>query len=224
MRKRLFPLTSCLVLAFALLPSALATTTSFTGSLSTSDSTFETTFTLAASGNVTLQTFSFGGGVKGNSQVIPDGGFDPLLAIFSGTGPSAAVVTDGTNTFATSDILTNYASFVGCPPAGLLTIGADASCGDIQMTLSLGPGTYTVVLSDAAYIPFAFFDNGTLGEGFVDLTGGGFQTCDTSGTCVDRTSDYAFDLTTPAVTSTPEPSSLLLLGAGLICLIRSKRK
>jgi hypothetical protein len=69
--------------------------TSHEGGLATPESIFTTTRTLPTTEDVTLQTFGFGGGVNGHHLTIPAGGFDPLLAIFSGTGMGAAIVTDG---------------------------------------------------------------------------------------------------------------------------------
>jgi hypothetical protein len=83
---------------------------------------------------------------------------------------------------------------------------------------SLAGGTYTILLSDGQYIANAVFDNGTLGEGFTDLTGGVFcNTVDTTtGTpCPNTSGAYALDVTTPGGsgtgtgpgggTPTPEP-------------------
>jgi hypothetical protein len=98
-------------------------------------------------------------------------------------------------------------------------------CGDLTMSLSLAPGTYTLLISDAAYIPNAAFDNGTLGEGFTDLTGGAFQTCnfDASGgyACQNDTANWAVDLTVGSgtVTTTPEPGAPWLLLIGFAALI-----
>ena len=97
------------------------------------------------------------------------------------------------------------------------------------MQLSLLPGSYTLLLSDALFVPNAVFDNGTLGEGFSDFTGGAFQTCntDSSGatTCATDTANWAFDLTTSGGTTvpSPEPGSLLLLAGGL-CAVEFWRR
>src|SRR5262249_1537100 len=136
-------------------------TTSFTGKLANPEDTFVTSFTLTSTENVTLQTWGFGGGTNAAGATVAAGGVDPLSALFSGSGDGARMLTDALgNAFGTSDVLGNYTGFAGCPPAGLVDIGGPI-CGDITMALMLGPGTYTVLLSDADYIPNAIFDNGT---------------------------------------------------------------
>lgn len=201
---------------------ALADSVSYTGTLSSSTEVFQLVFTVggAVAQTVTAQTWGFGGGVNADGQTISAGGFDPFIGFFSGTGLSAPILTDGIgNPFGTSDVLSNFSSFAGCPPAGTVDIGG-AVCGDITMSLSLLPGTYTLVLADGSNIPNAVFDNGTLGEGFSDLTGGTFQTCngvDANGNpvCATDTANWAFDLTTASTVPLPEPSSPLLLAAAL---------
>ena len=211
--------------------SASADSTSYTGTLANSTDTYSLVFDVTGSSNenVTIQTWGFGGGVNAAGQTIAAGGFDPFVGIFSGTGPTATMLTDGLgDPYGTSDALSNYAGFAGCPPAATVDIGG-ALCGDVTMQLSLQPGTYTLLLSDALYIPNAVFDNGTLGEGFSDFTGGAFQTCniDSTGatTCADDRANWAFDLTTSGSTTVPapEPRSLFLLAGGL-CAVEFWRR
>jgi hypothetical protein len=200
---------------------------SYTGTLASSTDTFQATLTLSSASSVALQTFGFGGGVNQAGASIAAGGTDPFLAIFSGTGAGAMLLTDAfANGFATSLDLSNYGGFAGCPNAGTQNIGGSATCGDVRMSLgTLSAGTYTVLLSDGQYIANAVFDNGTLGEGFTDLTGGQFCNLSINGTGCSASGAYALDvITSSSVTATPEPSSLLLLGAGIIPLTSKMRR
>jgi hypothetical protein len=202
-------------------------TQSFTGTLASSGSTFETTLTLGSSSDVLLQTYGFAGGTNGQGAAIVAGGTDPFLAIFSGTGDAATILTDGSgNPFGTSLDLSNYSSFTGCPPAGTENVGGSAVCGDITMNLGLlAAGTYTIVLSDGQYVANAVFDKGTLGEGFSDLTAGVFCNLSVNGAdCPNTSGAYALDVTTTTSSvATPEPGVLLLLAAGLSLLGAGKR-
>lgn len=210
--------------------STFADSTSYTGTLANSTDTVLLVFNVpgSASENVTIQTWGFGGGVNAAGQTIAAGGFDPFFGVFSGIGGTATIVTDGLgDPFGTSDALSNFGAFAGCPPAGTVNIGGSV-CGDVTMQLSLLPGTYTLLLSDGLYIPNAVFDNGTLGEGFSDFTGGGLQTCNTDSsvaiTCANDTANWAFDLTTSGSTvPTREPGSLFLLAGGL-CAVEFWRR
>jgi hypothetical protein len=216
------------LLLVAVHPAAADTSTSYAGGLASSSDVYSLVFNVTgtASETVTIQTWSFGGGVNAAGNTIAAGGFDPFVAIFDGTGPTATIATDAmSNPLGTSDALSNYGSFMGCPPAQMANIGGPL-CGDVTMSLLLGPGAYTLVLSDALNDANAVFDNGTLGEGFTDFTGGAFQTCNTNTVgatiCVDDTYNFAFDLRTASgsggTTLTPEPSSLVLLAAGSLAL------
>jgi hypothetical protein len=213
----------------ALAPAGLqADFASYTGTLADSTAVVEKTFTLSAPATIGLQTWGFGGGMNAAGDVIAAGGTDPFLAIFSGAGPGATILTDGaSNPFGTSLGLSNYGSpnFLGCPPAAAPMIGGSPQCGDISMTLpSLAAGTYTVVLSDGQYIANAVYNNGTLGEAFSDFTGGAFCNLDINGVaCPDTLGGaYAFDITglPGAVAAVPEPAFAgTLLGTVLLSLV-----
>lgn len=218
-----------LVLACGARP-ASANAVSITGTLATPESTFTLVFHVSGSSAQTIdfQTWSFGGGVNANGQTIPSGGFDPQLVLFSGLGPGATFING------TSDVSSNFGSFMGCPPAGTVVFSnGDDVCGDINMSLALTAGNYTLVLSDAAFISNALnAGSGTLGDGFTNLvpldSNGNpvFQTCDINlnngiTACINPSANFAFDVTDTGNGSvtpgpTPEPASLLLLGTGIL--------
>ncbi len=199
-----------------------ANTLSETGTFSTAEDAFVITVNLATGGDLTLQTYGFGGGTNAAGTVIPAGGFDPFVGLFSGAGPTALFLNGD------SDVLSNYTP--GCPPAGTLTIGSvPGQCGDVDLAFTgLAVGTYTVLLSDGDNLPNAVFETtGVLGDGFTDLTGGVFQTCADVSDCNNDTANWALDITASniSVTATPEPTTSELVGlAGLAMALARRRK
>lgn len=59
---------------------------SFTGTFSQDDNVQLFHFTVGDTSTVTLRTWSYAGGVNAAGQTIARGGFDPILALFDGTG------------------------------------------------------------------------------------------------------------------------------------------
>lgn len=119
---------ACLLLSalvFAL--NAYAGSVSYTGTFATPEDTLEETFSLASTSNVQIATWGFGGGTNAAGTVISSGGFDPLVALFGGSGPTATILTDGSgDALADSDTLWNPPfSFVGnrAPPLSLAPEG-----------------------------------------------------------------------------------------------------
>src|ERR1039457_2272303 len=99
-----------MISVIVLVPAGLqADFVSYTGTLLSSTAVVQKTFTLSSPATIGLQTWGFGGGTNAAGDVISPGGTDPFLAIFSGTGPSATILTDGaSNPFGTSLDLSNY--------------------------------------------------------------------------------------------------------------------
>jgi hypothetical protein len=213
-RHRYAALSLLTVLLATLTAVAPAETFSYTGTLSSAEDTALINLTLTTDGSVTLQTFGFGGGTNAAGNTIAAGGFDSFVGLFSGTGADAVFLNG------TSDILTDFSP--GCPPAGTLAVGSvSGQCGDVDLQFSgLAAGTYTVLLSDGAYLPAAVFEDSPayLGDGFIDLTGGVFQTCYDENNCNNDTANWALDVTTGSATvppAVPEPPSLELFSLAL---------
>ncbi len=203
-------------------PAGATTVFSYTGTLTSPNvdpgDQAVITITLASAGNLTLQTYGFGGGTNAASTAIPAGGFDPFVGLFSGTGPTATLI-DGT-----ADNLSNYTSEPNaCGPAGLVTIGAiTGQCGDVLLQFTgLAAGAYTIVLTDANYV----LNDNILGHGFTDFTLGAFTTCYDVDNCNTDTANWALDVTSSvSATVTPEPASFGLVGVGLALAIGCARR
>ena len=127
--------------------------------------------------------------------MIDEGGFDPAVTLFVGTGPSATLFDfddDGT-----------------CPPGNIDSVSG--ACFDSTLIESGAlPGMYTLALMASPNQA-----NGpTLGDGF---TGGGDFT-DVFGN--PRTSSFAVDIvTTSAAPAVPEPTTMPIVGVGLLALL-----
>jgi hypothetical protein len=215
---------------------------SCTGALNSPEDVFLYSFGVGAGGaNVTIQTFGFGGGTNAAGQHITAGGFDPLIALFSGASTSATLLYDGSNPVFSDDNTTQF--YPGCPPAGVVTIGSLAGqCGDdILNGISLGAGMYTLLLADANFVPLAVnpgpagpydltdtssnaYLSSTGNGAYNDLSSGVFQTCATFTDCNTDNGNFAVDIDGLPRVVTPEPSSLVVLCAGVIWVAGRRRR
>ncbi len=141
---------------------------SFTGNLPNDDSVLLFQFTIAAPGNVTLVSYSYAGGTNASSQVIPAGGFDPILSVFDASGAFIDDNDDGSS-----------------PDVGIDPVSGNDWDTYLELT-ALPAGTYTVALSQ--------YNNFAIGPNLSN----GFQGSGTSGFVDDdgftRTSAWAFDI------------------------------
>jgi hypothetical protein len=194
---------------FAAAPAA-ATDFSFTGNFTRDDDVQLFNFTVGAPSTVTLRTWSYAGGTNAAGDVIARGGFDPILALFDGTGALVGQNDDG-----------------GC---GNVAQDISGQCWDTFFSSALDAGSYTV-----AVMQYNNFANGpNLANGFSRQGQGNFTPAfsqcganqsafeDVSGSAAcGRDSHWAFDILNvgDAVVvgnAVPEPSTwaMMLLGFG----------
>lgn len=184
-------------LAAALLTAgaAAADTLSLQGLFSRDDERAVFSFTLAQPDRLLARTLSYGGGLNAAGQAVASGGFAPTLSLFE-------------------------ADF------GLLqrAVGSHNSCAaalfcwDATLDLPLGPGRYTLVLTQDGNDPLgATPADGFSQDGQPDYTGldhlglPGLRFIQVDGQ--GRDGHWALDLTVSAV---PEPGSAALFSTGLL--------
>ena len=204
------------VLAAGLFPLAAvghgaAETISLSGNLQDDSSVVLYNFDVQTGGLVTLQTFSYAGGVDAEGAVVAAGGFDPVLTLFDMSGNFLVSNDDG--------------------PCG--TVGADpttGNCFDSFISGDLAAGSYTVALTEYDNLPAG----STLADSFTEVGNGNFTCQEFLGTpggfCDDspsqRDSAYELDVITPgaAPAITPEPASgvLVLSCVGFLAAIRGR--
>ena len=125
---------------------ANSTSVSFTGNLVNDDDVQLFNFTIDSESDVTLRTLSYAGGVNVNGELISSGGFDPILALFDGTGNFLDRNDDGSNV--TSDPATENAF-------------------DALLNVTLGAGDYIVAVMQ--------YSNRTVGTTLADGFGSSGQ-------------------------------------------------
>jgi hypothetical protein len=117
---------------------------SFQGTLAEPNAVQLFEFSLSAPTTVTLITLGYAGGVNAAGSVVPNGGFDPMLALFDGAGTLLRGNDDG--------------SSVPDPDTGFSL--------DSLLQVLLAPGSYTVALTAFAnYARGPALSNGFAGDG-----------------------------------------------------------
>jgi hypothetical protein len=195
---------------------------SFTGTFVQDDQLQLFLFT-APSANTIVRTWGYAGGTNANGQVIPAGGFDPLLSVFDATGGLVG----------SSSLIALNDAGTPCPDQAPNCASADPVTGsawDALLVLdTLNPGgTYALILSQTNNDPNQItgtFGDGLSHSGVGNFTAAEFHCCGTTpfwdGNCDQRTGNWAVDISgvgaaiNAGAIITPEPGSLLVFAAGI---------
>jgi hypothetical protein len=188
----------------------------FSGNFSQDDNELFYNFTILTSTSVNLQTWSYAGGTDPLGNVVPAGGFAPVLSLFDSGG-----------NFLGSDA--GGSAPGGCTPRNIDS--ASGLCLDAYLLEPLlNAGTYTVVLTEQDNTPAGR----TLADGFTQTGQGNFtgpEFLGVPGSFIDqglnqRNSSFEFTIgpVNTAVAAVPEPSSWLLLLSGLLVMWRVMRR
>lgn len=187
---------------------------SFTGTFAADNDVQLFDFTADGSSTIALRSYSYGGGIQADGNVVSEGGFDPILALFDNTGLLIGINDDDALGIVGTDSVTGFSWDT--------YLTTDLVAGDYivaVMQYNNRPGTNTVgvtMLSDGFTYDDPFFTT-TLGG----CTNGQF--CDTSG--ANRTNEWAFDvLNVETARVIPVPAAFWLFGSGLIGLIGVSRR
>jgi hypothetical protein len=177
-----------------------AATFSYRGTFAHDDDVQAISFSLSSVSEVTIRTYSYGGGLQADGTSIGHGGFDPILDLFNGTDNFIIEADDET-------------------APGTANVDPDThEAFDAVLGMTLGAGSYTVALVQ--------YDNSakgnTLAAGFLRSGNPTFTStygCSNGSFCDlghhNRTGAWALDI---FVSEVPEPSlyALLLIGLGAL--------
>jgi hypothetical protein len=155
-------------------------------------------FTVSATSSMEAITFSYGGGVNGAGHTIAQGGFEPYLSLFDGSGNFLASIFSGT-----------------VCPAGAKTNTLSGHCFDVALDGGvLTPGSYQIAISAFENLSFAEnLGNGTLADGFTGLGN------------LNNGEDlhYAFDVILKSTSSVPEPAIGWMAGGAMFAVVGLRR-
>lgn len=218
---------------------AMVTTLGFGGVASAADLSFRGAFTqddevqlfnfsLRTDSQVTVRTYSYGGGTQSDGTVIAAGGFDPVLSLFNETGRFIAISDDDASG----------------------TVATDPSTGqgyDALIDVMLAAGDYTLALTQFDNFPSgANLEDGFKHDGEGNFTND-FTRCETDSSFCDflgdvRTSQWAFDTSGflplleadeekppvdepgPQPTEVPEPTATVAMAlAGMLAMAKRRR-
>ena len=187
-----------MLLGISVAAASSAATLTFSGSFSADDNLVLTPVLLVSPGLVIFQTTSFADGSLG---------FNPVLALFDGSGNLLQVDQGGT-----------------VPACGGRSIDAASGyCLDAYIQTNLVAGNYTLALTEWDNLP-----NGPmLADGFSEMGNGNFtgpNALGTPGSFIlfdgsQRSSQWALQLSGAGLAEVPEPASVGLVGCALLAAL-----
>lgn len=170
---------------------------------------FSSTLNLATTSDVLIETYSAGGLIDSQGNVIDPGGgaFQPEIAI-AASGVNPQLLADSSS----EGVGPSTPQVSACPPASLDGNGA---CVDTALEiLGLSPGSYVFYVTGNGNLPNVDATNDLTGFG----GGGSFFGPDGFGD-PHITGEV---IVTPEVSSVPEPGTLVLIGTGFLALASGK--
>lgn len=186
--------------------SASAADFSFTGNFVNDNDVQQFAFNVGAPSTVSLRSWSYAGGTNAAGTVIAQGGFDPILTLFTSAGVRIGQQDDGGCALVSKDAATNQ-------------------CWDTFFTTSLALGDYIATIQQ-----YNNFSNGSLSDGFAfsGAANANFRNGFVDETGNKRDSRWAFDIlgvnSAELPVSVPEPTTVTLIGLGLLGFAASRRK
>lgn len=198
--KAVFRPLALLTICLAAVPGAMAASFTATGSLAADNDVYSHTFDVTTSQDFTFYTTSYGGGMNADGTHTNAGGFVPVLTLFSST---------------TGNVLGFGGGDGMCSGSSVADAGTGL-CEDAYFTQMLDPGSYTLDLTEFPNVAIGNLSDGFLAGSDASFTGtncgsgGMFLQADVA-PCVERTSNYAVNITSASASPVPEPPTWLLV-------------